>query len=263
MDKLTYTSSPHLTFQKVYKQISQYRYGSFYSSNKCQSKIPTHLMEKDEKHGLPLMNKIFYDMVICNESIPLWTEFIEYYKSIYCEPLKEKEKKTNNDMKFNNFAMERGFEKNKDFRYTFQESYLNGKLMRAYMSFLKEIYVLTWLWKHGYYSAYWSLDADSNIGFDVMVNSYSLTEERKYGIKIYANTKDAKNKAILKTKQRHIKYPDITSISLISVISSESSAKLGDTYLFGNDIMYSIYNYIGNMVPGDLIIEHKEEILLC
>lgn len=257
MEKLSYMTCKDLTFRNVYQQISQYRYADFYSSKQCKPMDEKHKMELDNRYGCPFMNEIFYDMVICEGRIPMHTEFIDYYKRLYCE------KSANDLLRFNKNAMERGKETNKNFNYTFEETYLNGKLMRAYMSFLKELYVLTWLWEHEMYSAYWSFKDDTEVGFDIRVSSFNGYEERKYGIKIYAATRNAKKKAEIKANQRHKNHPDITSISLISVLSKEGSTKLGDTYLFNNNVLYGMLSYIKNTVPGNLIIERKEEIELC
>lgn len=231
MDIVITYGTVRTTFDEIKEQIANQFYYAYYSA------LPTDsLIEDDNHHGVPRMNEVFYSMFIRHNHIPSWTAFLDEYKRRWCY--------------YVGHDGEMGWKSPLPrYNYRFQEAALDKKLIRAYMSFLKEVYVLFWFYHIGMTDAYWSLSNDMS-GYDiVMPNAFG----RIYGIKIYSNTANARRFARIKTTSRNHLLQGSTSVSIQAPIG-RNGLRLGDTYLFTDKLLLGVYNYIMNNIRRDIII---------
>lgn len=209
-----------LTLSDVKSVIAKQRYMAHY--NKCKSYNDANI-EDDINHGVPMMNRIFYEMFLSSRAIPSWQSFLCEYKTRYCVKL------PNGRLTF--------IDDNPRHHYQFYEPALDKKLIRAYMSFLKEVYVLFWFFETKIDTVYYSLENDIS-GFDVSVEH----NNRLFGIKIYANTYDANRFAHIKKSIRNRLPQDSVGIAIRSGFQEDN--RIGDTYVFHEGVLKFIYCYI-------------------
>lgn len=231
MDILIEHGTINIQLHHVIQMISQQRYNEYYNS---LTSIYDKNIEDDKNHGVPIMSKSFYLLFLKLKRIPSWQEFLEAYKRQWC-------KSVPNGMTFTL--------NNPRYQYIFQEKALDKKLIRAYMSFLKEVYVLYWLYDKGLTSSYYSFDNDM-AGFDITVrNQFGNT----FGIKIYANTYNANKFALIKKNTRNKLPENSTGIAIKTAFSDEY--RIGDTYVFSDKLLNAVYHYINNNIQKDIVIE--------
>lgn len=205
-------------YENYYKSISGYK-----NSN----------IEDDKNHGVPIMSRVFYIAFLNLKRIPDWQEYLNIYKQQWCRT-------TQNGLMF--------VSDNIRYQYEFKEQVLDKKLIRAYMSFLKEIYVLYWFYNRGYFRPYYSFDNDM-AGFDITIqNRYN----NLFGIKIYSNTYNAKKFASIKSNTRNKLPENSTGIAIQSGFTND--CKLGDTYVFPDKLLNGVYHYINNNIQKDIIL---------
>lgn len=255
MDLITMLRYPDmenkLTFADIQWQISSYLYWNYYTTLPKIDK--GNKLEDDRNGGCPLMNVPFYSLLKHYHKIPHWEVYMKRYIDLYCT--RKNPDRFGNDMVFNERAKKES-KKGYLFNFSFSEKYLRGKLIRAYMSFLKEVYILYWLWDKGLKSAYWSVEKDSGRGggFDIVLFNNKGME---YGIRIFANTDNANRFADMKSDYRHDPGKNIIQIDMVV----GSGHMCGDTYVFHEDIMNGVYKYIMSGACKNIRIEKKEDIL--
>ena len=226
MDILINHDTLNLSFDEIKQMIEQEKYIDYYIS------LPTDInLEDDKNHGVPMMNEIFYQCFLRYKRIPHWQEFCDTYANMHCIML-EDGKMT--------FKLD-----NQRYQYTFNKKALIKKLLRAYMSFLKELYILYWFFNKGVTTACYSLENDK-AGYDItVINRFS----HLFGIKVYSNTRKANNFANIKKNGRNILPENSTSIA----IRPFKDSILGDTYVFSDKLLNGIYHYINNNIQKDII----------
>lgn len=226
MDILVKYNSLNLSFDEIREMIEYERYYKYYQSLPSDPRL-----EDDKNHGVPLMNKIFYEQFILSGKIPHWKDFCNMYANTWCTVLPDGNLTFKSD--------------NPKYQYTFSKQALTKKLIRAYMSFLKELYVLYWFYNRGLTAAYYSLENDIS-GFDItIINRFS----HLFGIKIYSNTSNANKFAVTKQSERNKLPENSTSIS----IRASDSIILGDTYVFSDKLLNGVYHYINNDIQKNII----------
>ena len=204
----------------IYEIIEKDRYNSYYQTVKARNKQ----IEDDKHHGIPMMNAIFYSRFAYCTTISHQL-FLNEYKRVHCIRLKDGE------MKFNS--------NNSKHQYIFYEKELDGKLLRGYMSFLKELFVLYSLIDKKIPAKY-SLQTDIN-GFDIIAQNYN---GHKYGIRIFSKTEKAQSFAKQKEEERH-NYQN-SSCTAIVLQAQMATEVIGDTYVFTQNQMNNLYNHIHN-----------------
>lgn len=209
-----------VTLSDIYEMIEKDRYNDYYQTVKTRNKQ----IEDDKHHGIPMMNSIFYSRFAycCTISHQL---FLNEYKRVHCIRLEDGKMKINSN--------------NPKHKYIFYEKELDGKLLRGYMSFLKELFVLYSLIDKGV-SAKYSLQADIN-GFDIIAQN---PDGHKYGIRIFAKTERAQSFAEQKEKERH-NYQN-SSCTAIVLQAQMATEVIGDTYVFTQKQINDLYNHIHN-----------------
>ena len=219
-----------LSFDNVKNFISNQSYLSYYSV--CAFHVDMNI-EDDRYFGTPLMNVVFYQMLFNNKRIPTWQEFLEEYKIRYCKTIKSNKMIfTDNDPKHD---------------YEFYEMSLDKKLIKAYISFLKEIHILSWFIDKNIDNIFYSLENDI-AGFDISI----MNNNHLFGIKICPNTYKVNKFINIKKLIRNISNEDITVIGIKN--NSDNYNKLGDTNVFHEGVLKFIYNYILNTKSFDDII---------
>ena len=181
--------------------------------------------------GIHKMNKVFYEVFIRLNSIQHYM-FIPLYLAHH--PIIQCGVEVPYTGPPNPQTVYRFLEGHKNSRFFYNE--LVGKLLRAYMSFLKEIYVLYWLLEKGFDVTY-SLMFDINDGCDIVVKHNNST----YGIRIYSDTKKANQFADTKIKSRHKVPQDWTVIDLPTNLCSYT---IGDTYVYSDDVLNKVAQHI-------------------
>lgn len=219
------------TLEEIKRQIAVERYDDYYQT------LPSDInIEDDKNHGVPLMNKMFYEMFLSFKAIPSWRHYCEAYINRYCKQI-HKDNYT--------FILD-----NQRYQYVFKKQALEKKLIRAYMSFLKELYVLYWFYDRGLTTAYYSLEKDI-LGFDIVVtNKFN----HMFGIKIYSNTYNANKFAKIKRNERNHLPEHSTGIAIRAGIHKDRGPRLGDTYVFPDRLLNSVYHYIMNDIQKDIIL---------
>lgn len=211
--------------------ISQQKYEDYYNS---LGSVYDRNIEDDKNHGVPIMSKVFYLLFLRLGRVPDWQEFLEAYKNQWCKTVP-------NGMTFTL--------NNQRYQYVFKEQALDKKLIRAYMSFLKELYVLYWFYDKGFTEPYYSFDNDM-AGFDITIrNRFGHI----FGIKIYANTYNANKFALIKKNTRNKLPENSTGIAIRT--GFQNNCKIGDTYVFPDKLLNAVYHYINNNIQKDIIIE--------
>lgn len=214
-----YTSPNTLVLADIFNMLKVDKYYDYYRTVKRKNKD----ME-DDKQGVPMMNKVFYSRFAYCSNIT-YQFFLNEYKRIHCI-------RTNGTIKFKSTE--------KRYQYSFTEQELDGKLLRAYMSFLKELFVLYSLKENGF-SVRYSLQDDNNKGFDItVVNAYG----HQYGIRICSDT-EAAQKFIHKKEQERHDYNSNPHTVIVLKAPMERRV-IGDTYLFTEEQMNALYNHIRN-----------------
>lgn len=220
-----------LTLEDVKSAIAEQKYMKHYSS--CKAFNDANI-EDDIHHGVPMMNKVFYEMFISSGVIPSWQSFLCEYKIRHCV------KKPNGKLTFT--------DGNPRHSYEFDEPALDKKLIRAYMSFLKEVYVMFWFFDKKIDSVYYSLENDI-AGFDISL----FHRGRLFGIKIYANTYDANKFAKIKKSTRNHLPENSVGIAIRSDFNSYN--RLGDTYVFHEGVLKFVYGYVlRTMTFQDIVV---------
>lgn len=230
-----------ISFQQVKHQIYDQKYEAFYNQKKQEYLARVGLKRSedwkidDDTYGIPVMNQVFYHIMKNCRRIPKWKEFLSEYKRIHCVNM------GNGYMRLKDQSRGRN--------YVFQEYSLDYKLLRGYMSFLKEVYVLFWFYDKNFIMPYYSLHMDL-CGYDIIVRNMF---DRLYGIRIYANTKKAQEFVEAKKNGRSAVPQESTCISFVSQINGNGT-KLGDTYVFSDQAISDMMYYINNNNTSDTII---------
>lgn len=215
-----------LTLKDITQMIARDKYYSYYQTVKAKNKM----IEDDIHHGVPMMNQIFYSRFAYCRNMS-YQFFLNEYKRMHCVRLPD------GKMTFKS--------KEPRYQYIFYEKELDGKLLRAYMSFLKELFVLYSLIEMGCDVQYDSKD-DTKNGFDLtLYNQYG----HHYGIRIFADTDKAKKFAEIKERVRH-------NYTYTSIAMQAKMAKciIGDTYVFTQDQMKALHNHILSNSNENLIL---------
>lgn len=233
MDILITYNTFNLSFEDIKRMISSEYYFKYYKPLPVNVKI-----EDDKNHGVPMMNEVFYTMFLQQGYIPHWKEYVDTYIKKWGHVINY----NNDDMTFKS--------SNPRFQYIFRRQELEKKLIRAYMSFLKEVYVLYWFYNRGLITAYYSLENDI-AGFDIVANNRF---HQTFGIKIYSDTNRAIQFANIKTNERNKLPANTTSIALRANINKDRGILLGDTYIFPDRILNGIYHYINNNIQRNIIL---------
>ncbi len=222
-------SSPNtITLTDICEMLRKDKYYAYYQTVKERN----DLLEDDDEHGVPMMNDIFYSRFAYCHTIS-YQFFLNEYKRVHCLRLPE-----------GNMT----FKSDEDrYQYCFLEQELDGKLLRGYMSFLKELYVLFSLIDIGYPARY-STQIDSD-GFDIMLyNKY----KHYYGIRVFSDTDKAKKFAKTKEQKRH----DLQSYpcTVIALQAPMRKQVIGDTYVFTPEQINTLHNYILNNQQENITI---------
>lgn len=233
MDILVNNSTLNLSLNDVKQMIANERYFKYYKPLPVDSRI-----EDDKNHGVPMMNAVFYELFLRLSRVPHWQEFLDAYINMWGHTIYA----DGNDMTF----------KSPDprFQYVFKRQALEKKLIRAYMSFLKEVYVLYWFYNRGLTTACYSLENDI-AGYDITaVNRFN----QMFGIKIYSDTYKANRFANIKKSERNRLPVNTTSIAIKANINKDNGMLLGDTYIFPDRLLNGVYHYINNNIQKDIIL---------
>lgn len=218
-----------ITLSDIRYMIQQDLYNAYYRTV-CKK---NSLLEDDKEHGVPKMNEIFYSLFVQNKTIS-YQVYLDEYKKVNCIKL------TKGFMTFKS--------NEERFHYAFKETALDGKLLRGYMSFLKELYALYSLIDIGYPARY-SLEIDNNMGFDIMLYN---KHKHYYGIRIYSDTERAKAFANTEKKIRH-DYENSPCTSIV-LMSKTKKQILGDTYIFTQEQIDAVHNHIRNNCYQNIIL---------
>ena len=233
------------SFDETVSFLKNERYWSWY--NEIKPLTDRYTLFENDAVGVPPMNEVFYKFILNNHRIAKHKEFIQCYYDKYC---------IHDDMngfwKFN-YGIDWGDNNIKTWTYPFKDAdgnstgvlckkKLNIKLMKAYMSFLKEIYVLSYLNSLGFNAKY---DEQMDYaGYDIIVQSNLL-----YGIKIYADTKEANSKSKIKFSERNNKLVKINKIS----IPITNQYVIGDTRVPTNKQLEQITKMITSNCKGKVV----------
>ena len=250
MDILVKYTDFNKTLSQLKNEIRNEQYYRYYrslprttifGSNRDTMEIDNSEGGRNEYYGVEPMNYIFYGLMKKHQRIPHWQEYVSTYISYYCRQVDD----THMTFKSNEHHLQ----------YVFETKKLEFKLIRAYMSFLKEVYVLFYLYEKGLHNIYYSMEMDLR-GFDITaINRYGSM----FGIRIYCKTDNANNLADQKTQSR-IRLPEgSTSIKLQADITQDKRIALGDTYIFSDSTLNSIYHYINNNIQINYDTGRKEE----
>lgn len=235
-----------ISFRQVQTRIAHQQYEQFYNQKHHEydmRKADIHNEDwkiDDDTLGIPIMNQVFYDMLLAQKRIPAWEEYLDTYKQRYCHEI---DRIAGKHMRMMTLKTN-----NPKHQYVFQECSLDYKLLRAYMSFLKEVYTLFWFYDKNFIHPYYSLHMDL-CGYDIVCHNMF---NRLYGIKIYANTRKAQEFVDRKKAGRSAVPEESVSISLVSRIGS-GGVKVGDTYVFSDKVLNDIMYYINNDNQSDTI----------
>lgn len=216
------------SFDRIVEQIASQDYQAFYNDIKnCRDKYIE--MDGRNGHGVPPMNEVFYGYYGKHKVFPSWTHYLDLYWDRYII------KSPKNPGQFT-FAHE-----NPRFHYSFREGAIQRKLMNGYMSFLKEQYIMHWLFKMGLTTAYWSLKRDSDYGIDISVKNL---KHKEYGIKVFSDTAGGRKYAEIKRDKRHPGTPTI-GVGIISVpVPIGDRYKIGCTCVTSDTTLKCLYNLI-------------------
>lgn len=235
-----------ITFGQIRMQISQQQYEKFYNQKHMEYDVrkSTGGTEDwkidDDEYGIPIMNQVFYNMLANKKRIPTWEGFLDAYKEKHCHEI---DRIAGRHMRMMTLKTS-----NPKQHYVFQECSIDYKLLRAYMSFLKEVYTLFWFYDKGFTHPYYSLHMDL-CGYDIICHNMF---NHLYGIKIYANTRKAHEFVDRKREGRSAVPIESTSISLVSRLGGNGE-KVGDTYVFTDGILNDTMYYINDNKHSDTI----------
>lgn len=235
---VNYETVGSIPFEHLSQQIENQVYEQYYKTE--LSRVRDHpLIEDDYNHGVPHMNEVFYQIYSDMKVIPSWGTFRDTYwgKYVIENPNKGRLDEQGNldPLWIGDYSIRH---KKFKYQYGFDEPPMLKKLLRTYMSFLKEQHVMHWFYDKGLTTAYWSSDADNRLGIDIMLtNPFG----RQYGIKVYSKTRRAKNFAAIKKNSRHAATK---GISTIAIPVPMNGPKLGDTFVVPDHILMCAYNLI-------------------
>ena len=233
-----------LTFDDICNQIKQQKYMSFYAQQKKRWQNikdgQDWMMDDDRNHGVPAMNQVFYRMLKKQKHIPKWTEYLVTYKKKHCKYVE---------------AGKMTFKDNSPrFQYTFQEYSMDYKLLKAYMSFLKEVYALFWFYDKSFIFPYYSFYMDL-WGYDIIVRNMF---NHLYGIRVYSNTDKALRFFEEKKNGRSSVPEESTGVSIIANVKDNRCTKIGDTYVFCDRLLYDVMSYINANIQSDIKFEERD-----
>lgn len=235
-----------VTFNQIKNQIARQKYEQFYN----QKRMEYDIRKSDNRYedwkidndgfGIPVMNQVFYRIFLEKRKVPTWEEFLNAYKEKYCHEI---DRIAGKHMRMMTLKTD-----NPKQHYIFQECSIDYKLLRAYMSFLKEVYTLFWFYDKGFTHPYYSFHMDL-CGYDIICHNMF---NHLYGIKIYANTKKAHEFVDKKREGRSAVPAESTSISLVSRIGSNGT-KIGNTYVFSDKVLHDTMYYINDNKQSDIV----------
>lgn len=226
------------SFRSIKQQIAAQKYNEYFRTVTGHKNT---MLEDDRNHGLPPMDKVFYGFYGLNGCIPSWTFFMELYCKFHVIP---------NPQNPNLLTF---LDKNPKFHYSFDKPCLERRLLNAYMSFCKEQYIQHWLYDAGYESAYWSASGDLELGLDIQLQNH---QGKNYGIKVFADTPEAKRQARDKADTRHVSAASLgIGVFVIPVVRDESHM-IGDTYVPSDAILRCMCNLMSLGADPVGFIEH-------
>lgn len=216
-----------ITISDIESMLRNERYQSYYPKER------NDLIEDDKNHGIPMMNEVFYRMFIMFKKVP-WKAYLTEYKRLYCITLPDDRMKIN--------SLEPRYD------YTFTEREIDGKLLRGYMSFCKELFLMYSLKEMGYWTIY-DFGNDKN-GIDIVVQNKQ--KDNWYGIRVYSNTEKAKEYAEIK-KETRSKLEKFNG-TVIVARANMGQYTLGDTYAFTEMQIKNLCEYMDKSLKQNTMI---------
>lgn len=219
------------SYQSIVDQIEKQKYGWYYDSI---SKCICRLMNIDYAHGVPSIYEFFYGFYGTFGHLMDWDDLIEEYKKKYMVSITP-------------YSDDKTFKHdNPKYHYTFTEEQLDNKILKTYMSFLKEQHYMHWLYNHGLTSACWSAKRDISDGLDVIVQNF---HGKEYGTKIWADTPAGRYYAREKKDSRHDNlealYRHGTRVLSIPIpVGKDKGNLIGDTNVVEEEVLKCAYGII-------------------
>lgn len=236
-----------LNFRKYRQLLFDSRYLYWKDYLKVRDFKNEEYIENDKEHGVPPMNLIFYRYYKSFHEPPPYKVFMEDYKKEFVVQAGSP----------NLYAFNDGYLPHCNYTVTMPE--IDRKILNGYMSFLKEGFVLHWLWENGFPEAYYSIVMDK-CGFDICIERHG---DCIYGIRVYCKTDDAVHFCEVKDNERLVKMSKIVSIKFeIEVFDKNTRVMAGDTCVASIDIMQSIANLIKLDCDLDFIAYSAEKVNL-
>lgn len=176
------------------------------------------LDEDVEKDKLPFFVESFYDWVLKNNSVPNQKELW----SIYYD---------------NSFFKDSVF-----YNTDYGKDCLNGRLARAYLSFVREFLCILYINEiFTDYEIIYNTKLDIEGGIDALI----IKNEKKIGVRLYTTTIKSLNEK-KKKKFRHPKYDDVIYKNLSFNLDDRRNVS-GDVYLYSEDFIKSFKLFIDNL----------------
>lgn len=216
-----------LVISDIEKMLRNEKYQSYYPKERNAD------IEDDKYHGIPMMNEVFYRMFVMFKKVP-WKAYLAEYKRLYCITLPDGRMKINSS--------------EPRYNYTFTEREIDGKLLRGYMSFCKELFLMYSLKKAGYWTIY-DFENDKN-GIDIVVRNKQ--KDNWYGIRVYANSEKAETYAGIKEETRS-KLENFNG-TIIVAKANMAQRTIGDTYVFTERQLKQLCEYMDKGMKENTII---------
>ena len=184
-----------------------------------------------ENYKMPQFSFVYYYFLAENLRIPTPRELIDNYFNLFCIKL--------NDGKYT-FKEEFLYMDN----IIFDKNSLEARIFRAYNSYNREVeFLLNILDKFKEAKIKYDLIDDLLNGIDLSI----YYNDKMYGIATYVGTRLAINYKNKKNRNRH-DYSNINMIDVIAIMFGEDKnvIRIGDTYIYKNEVIYNVINKIKN-----------------
>lgn len=211
------------------KELFYKRYSRFRDCKDIQ------FVENDEKHGAPKMNRIFYGFFKRYRKPPRYMEYRDLFFDAYV--IRKANDKGELFYRFND-----GMAEHCDYIVPIEP--IEFKLYCGYMSFLKEVYFLIWMWENGFPEAFYSTVMD-NCGYDVCVDLRHEKNGHFYGTRVHCKTDRSNCFYRDKTNYRIVPPEQCVEIDFeFAVLKKDNPYKIGDSCVSPIGPMQAVANII-------------------
>lgn len=214
-----------LDYDKIHKQIKENDCNFLFKKYACV------YSKNIENYRMIAFSFMFYYLFVTENKIPSLDMLINSYLDTFCVNVE-------NDL----------YKIKEEYVISYKNIYfakkeIAGRIARAYQSFIREIELLSKLYKYLPYDISYNLKADLVDGIDIIVT----TKENVFGLATYLDNKRTRMYKNKKNVNRHNYNNNMIDVKAITHGENKNTIQLGTINVYNNDVINYIKNEINKL----------------